>query len=45
MREGMKVPNGTTDWVEMMRCKDFFEVHEKEANEKAATASSGSRTV
>ncbi len=24
---------------EKMRSKDFFEVHEKEANEKAATAS------
>lgn len=35
----MKVPNGNTDWVEKMRSNDFFEVHLKEANEKAALAS------
>ncbi|GAK64142.1 glutathione S-transferase C-terminal-like protein [Moesziomyces antarcticus] len=39
VREGMKVPNGNTDWVEKMRSPDFFEVHAKEAEEKAAQAS------
>lgn len=39
VREGMKVPNGTTDWVEKMRSKDFFEKYEEEAAEKASAAS------
>lgn len=39
VREGMKVPNGTTDWVEKMRSPDFESTYLKEAEEKAAQAS------